>query len=963
MFAKPQQKRYSVDRLRFLYASLLRCIDVNHDELCPRGIEEDDGANWRVLTYISSFTKLKRQPASLAPQDFDESNDGKRRIRKKQELEMAFRMMAATNYSVLTKESEIEDTANCSTGDVSLEVSKLASKLESTVTGIIQEIAEVVVNSQNPSDDKSALRSDDVFAYFCEKAILAMFVEMMMDHPVAALSEKASFNGVVWSPKVKAQILNTVSILVSKVRDHSALYYFLSQHCMNQLILCFLPLSQWNESALECILCPYTDLLKILSMQLSGSPGLFPFFALPSDPDSSTALFPLFSAVVEIATSTYAQTDSYVYATCLNIFVGLLRISHEPIRSWIWSAETEQRQLCTHLSHQLTERYRRIVNLVTGPVVDAARSKAISYQLGTFTDQLDVFNDLFLCNSDALNVRLCEMLLREFVKTLLRDLLPGRDRKFLIVGVSDNDVIPLREARAQVATNLLSRLFLSIEYAPFIRMLSVALFHPKSTPIWDSNGYGNEYVFVSALNNIVIEKSGEDVRNSFREEIFRSLSGEYGEWRVVSTSALLENAFRVLDDETLTKIEILPMQLHGSGVTESALENALTAFLNQEHMYLSSVSTMACECVSSLAATYIAGIVSSIAMKGGEPDRPDVDLCISSLFAALDSSRHFFYAKSLQSLNELQVNDVIVNLIESVVKTRYKRIVSSPRRNLKRNMFVYCVTQYGSSMYCSNAETLVRNLPGAKWNDTEVTRFYVTLAFHFRAIDRIICRLRSRMRDAEAPSAIDGLAMEDAAEELTSIFCCLQEKTPIGADLDLHGRMVFHFTIQGTSSISDTRPSEGPVDTISAQRIRTLSEDMIFRESSDLLLVLDPTDMFIVKPLAHKDVNRGILVCHVPFLEVIAAAPDESRLHVAVKHDNVGCLIKNGNMVLTFDSVSTCRIVHQYLDRCRTVLREELHSKIAKLFSMEMSSAPNHGATCGHDLAITTIEIPHVKTY
>ena len=144
---------------------------------------------------------------------------------------------------------------------------------------------------------------------------------------------------------------------------------------------------------------------------------------------------------------------------------------------------------------------------------------------------------------------------------------------------------------------------------------------------------------------------------------------------------------------------------------------------------------------------------------------------------------------------------------------------------------------------------------------------------------------------------------------------------------------------------------------------------MLFR-SSDLILVLDATSIVVVRPIisqqhfdsAPQALERGVIICHIPLSDVIAAACDDIRLHVAVRYENVGCLIRNGNMIVTLDSPGTCLIVHQYLEKCRKLLREELHKKITKLFSTNDPIFSNRKAQPQQE-SVDDMEIPQAKTF
>ena len=111
------------------------------------------------------------------------------------------------------------------------------------------------------------------------------------------------------------------------------------------------------------------------------------------------------------------------------------------------------------------------------------------------------------------------------------------------------------------------------------------------------------------------------------------------------------------------------------------------------------------------------------------------------------------------------------------------------------------------------------------------------------------------------------------------------------------------------------------------------------------MLVLDPTDMYIAKPYRSSEAeNRATVVCSISLRSVIAAADDAEWLHVAVRHEDVGSLIKNGNMALQLESNGSCLIVKQYLDRSRDILRHELLGKVSVLLNQACDSDGTDGA-------------------
>lgn len=178
----------------------------------------------------------------------------------------------------------------------------------------------------------------------------------------------------------------------------------------------------------------------------------------------------------------------------------------------------------------------------------------------------------------------------------------------------------------------------------------------------------------------------------------------------------------------------------------------------------------------------------------------------------------------------------------------------------------------------------------------------------------------------------------------------LRNRPETGTDIDVRGHTYFHFhpSLGGVFAennnkklprtvASEVDPSSGidrTSSTTNTATARGLAEGLLMRVTAQtqLLLVLDPTDLVAVKPDSKEGGHRGTILCSAPLRSIIAAATDGEWLHVAVRQmEDVGVLIKNGNMALRLDSAGTCLIVKQYLDRCRTNLRTKLMYNIETL--------------------------------
>jgi Uncharacterised conserved protein len=560
IFLVNHRNRYTLERLKCLHSDLLLSTDVSRERLGRRGClddEWDDGGTKDTKNSGDdkpfSLHHLKRRLAIFSIIHMH----GRRPIylrrptsRKGQELAAAFRFLAATKSP--DKEGD-NGGAAVERDDEIVSALHAAKRIERNVVNIIREMGEVVANAgqtrQNVSTKPWSLNCDPCFEYFSEKNVLSLLVEIAKQNPGSQSQSATAQHGVVWSPMVKAQVMQTVSLLVAKSggRNSHALFYILSQNAINDLIDCMLPLQQWTDPALEKLVPPFVDLLKNLGLQLAGTPELFPFFTRNDS-------FPLFHAALEVGTSAYAHTDSFVRITSLSIIVNTMKINDPIILAWVSASITELRKLSNHFCQLMLNQYYRIADLSIGPIVDGIRCNAVHAQIVALHDQIHLLNDVFSCGIPGLNVRLCELLMRGVVSVALKNLEPPRERAFISVGISDLDVIPQRECLAHVSCMFLAQLFRHVDYVPFLRMLAVALFHPKSTPLFVNRDKKSnlafsllkeeDYVFVPALDAIAIgkgDKSDEFIDNPFRQALIRTLRGDVSAMLLVSKTSYVRD--------------------------------------------------------------------------------------------------------------------------------------------------------------------------------------------------------------------------------------------------------------------------------------------------------------------------------------------------------------------------------------------------------------------------------------
>lgn len=913
---KPQTQ-YSVKRLNELYSDLLDFVEID---------KEDLGRRFRRRAPIETPVD---ETTTRSPRRLDMQETLRNRNGKKLDLTTAFRVLAATPAA----DKEGMDGGSLAVRDKTAVVAMASARsMEEELVKLVQCIGEVVAFGDEPG---TSLRCDPVFEYFCEKQILPLFVDIAKAKP----ETDSLLHGVTWSALVKSQVMQTISVMISNAQDGPSLYYLLSSNYLNDLARSMMPLRQWTDIALETMIPAYVTMLKYISLQLAAAPDvLFHFLTQGNE-------FPLFTSATKVATSSLA--DSFARLTCTSIIVTIMSIRSHNVRNWIIGAEMEQKMMAIHMCDRFMEKYFRLVRLTSGPVVDPVRAMGITSLMVDLQRQISELNDILCCGVRSMNVRLCEILLQRVFSVLFEQLLPKKERRFLMVGVMDMDVIPDVEARAQTAMIFLFHFIVSICYPPLIRMLAVALLHPMASTLWQNSiAPTDEYILTSSLNSIIQGKKlgdneGEKVENPFRRLLISSiLSGKMGEWMFVPASLLLESVMLsdALDLDTLISLNVVP-KFDEELITEypkSEVEEALAVFLCRKHENVSSLATFSLERAGAVSLAVLSQVVNSISAGGKHMERIFHLLPLSPLVMSLKVVYRNFCMNALEAEQRTGISELFLDLAQLATSTRYSKLSAE-------HLSKYgCLLQtFSCSEHLLNSEVLVRKHRCVESNDVEDCRFSIRLALHFRALYKSIEALLEEAKYS-SDKKLSNLKFPffnevDYADDLLLTIANVKDKPIAGTELDLRGRMTFKFYASSTRS--------------EQALIKDRKQDHILRPTSHLILVLDPADLYVVKPDTRRESNHGIILCSASLQSIIAFASDAEWLHIALRHtDDVTFLIKNGNMALHFESVGTCLIVRQFLERSQAGLRYELKSKVYDLFMVLTPSSTTNDSETSSDV-------------
>ena len=964
-----RKARYDVEHFRSLYATLLELIapppplpppslSLQRPNAADAGVENDEEREHQQQPPAEGSSQEAAGPTEPNPDlDSDDpcrySSDGKARlrIRRRQPAfpspskkpyslteQSAWRVLAATPNPF--KEGNCADTALAVRDNESVAVLAAARAKERKVVDTILQIGETITNA---SDE------EEVWAYFCDKNILSLLVDMAKAKPPPPKqdSEKDEFGtqfcGVVFTPAIKAQVLQTIIAILSNADgDDTSLYFLLSSNHINDTVNFLAPLHQWTGHALDTMVPHFCVLLKGLSKRLLKKPQLFQFFV------DTNHHFPLLHSAIHVLTSTFSQSDPFVYEAACSVVLNLCQIPSEGIRSAIGDAVVDQEVLLSHLCQRLTANYRHIARLTVGiSSGDPKRSKAIGRELAGLQELFQLINDVLWCGIRQLNVRFCEHLLRVLFQNVLPGLLLGGNADFgadaSTTSSSDkaggSEIPPndpqICEGEAHCLASLvfLNQLFVTLEYAPLLKMCSVAIFHPLSTTHeseeGDSSRSGQEsdnYAFQSALNALLNDSTTtnniQTSTNPYRAVLHAMIKGDLGYRSFVPAAMILQGLLDSdLDVSFLSALRVVdlvdPENSEGTPPQSSEFEDAIGHFLTRNHR-ASETASFALECAGALILSFLSHLIVAWSSNGTNFEHFHDHFITSSLVMAIATARSQYAAKAKTMSRAAELSGIFIELMELELSRRYDAV---PGENDSK-VFVCNLNASDCHNFHCDPEILVRALRETGSNEVEEAKFTIRALLYFRSLGRVVEELHQNLNSCIGPNSIGPRWTEDTTffevrttEIMEDDYITLvgrEDRPQLGTDLDIRGRTFFYFS----PSLPDINLSHSS----SSDRKRRLAQELkrmaMPGQQEELLLVLDPTDLFVLKPnLSDGACNRGVILCHAPIGAVIAAVPEKELLHIAVRQTEESFFVKNGNMSLRFDSVGTSRIAEQYLGR------------------------------------------------
>lgn len=248
---------------------------------------------------------------------------------------------------------------------------------ETLLVEILREIAEMIVYGDN--------KSELLFDFFCEKNILSLFLDFI-----------SSDNCPI---SIDIQILQTLSILINCIKNETSLYYLLSNHYINEIIMFNHKLSED-----ECLLDQFVSFLKSMSIRLNVQTIQF-FFIEENDK------FPLLSRAIEYLDSKEQMVRIAAQSIVLNVYkVNDVKAQSYSLKDdillYLCSKITLVMQIGYASIGKLATEYARVYNSQVSLSSSSSYRKSVLKVEKSISENFVVIEDWLLYIADILSLKI-----------------------------------------------------------------------------------------------------------------------------------------------------------------------------------------------------------------------------------------------------------------------------------------------------------------------------------------------------------------------------------------------------------------------------------------------------------------------------------------------------------------------------------------------------------------------------
>jgi len=442
------------------------------------------------------------------------------------------------------------------------------------------------------------------------------------------------------------------------------------------------------------------------------------------------------------------------------------------------------------------------------------------------------------------------------------------------------------------------------------------------------------------------------VPNAARHVILELLTGSYGDRMFTLVAVLLENMLETksTDSKMLKKLNLAPnytCSKEEQGGGDSFLEDSLGQFFESvQNSATSIVGSNAIHCAISLALCYLPYHVNAATDGGLKFDKIEERMQNIKLLTSIETAKKY-YADNCARLKNRQGLDIIFNDLMEAEIGRVFSIVDSSGPNLE---FKCDLASLSSRVKNEIGNAMIHRTTFGNTNEVEDARFAILCLLLLHSLHDIVSEMQAKYTGLLSPSSLDvsprwsghllSVRTICVASEEIVLLGCLDKQSIVGTDVSAKGKTHFFFT--PSLAISDRREdrsmfglARGPIVTEKHKR-RLLADNIIVHSSSKtiMILVVDTFELLVLKPRPQDGMGSGTVLCSTLLNNIIAVAVDGDWLHIAMRNvEDIGVLVKKGNMALRFKDAETCQSAKESIDKSLAALKSTLSSKIDEMLN------------------------------
>jgi Uncharacterised conserved protein. len=445
------------------------------------------------------------------------------------------------------------------------------------------------------------------------------------------------------------------------------------------------------------------------------------------------------------------------------------------------------------------------------------------------------------------------------------------------------------------------------------------------------------------------------IPNVHRYLMMEAISVTLGERCFLMASLLFEIILqsKAMDAQMLKVLKIIPTVQADDPISHEwkmyALDIPLANFFrNVQNVSPSQEGSYSIDCAVSLAILYLPHLIKALTEQKSESKHQEKLMEHLDIFTTIHVAKESLASECVRLKGFDGLCDFFTVLVEEEIQKLFSIMdTTGPQIKFK------CDLHTLSSEARNNIiDILITKTMPTKSNETNTARFTIRTLFILYSLHQNISELHANLAEL-LESSISSLSsissrwsqgflnMEKtcvASKDICSMGC-LDKQSIVGTDFVIQEKT--HFSVSPSLALTAHRGEKLSIPSVHSKedtttnqhqhpiifdsektKRRALADKFLLKSAfskTEMILVVDETELLILKSkVKHDDTKVGTILCTTLLSNIIAIAADDAWLHIAMRNvEDVGVLIRKGNMALRFKDKTTCYVAKKCIEESR----------------------------------------------